>query len=332
MRLAVIGAGFAEQHLAWLRDIENVSIPVICYATDRTRASALAKRFDVPEVSDDAVGVIRDAAIDGVVIVSPPRSHEELVLAALERNLTVICDKPLAHTVNSATSLAHAAQRSSSHSVMMFQWRLHPLLRSVKALLDGGEVGELKHVSLGFRHDFLAMEETLWPWRHKRQEGGAGALSDIGVHLFDLLRFLAPGSWHVVAGNAQTAWPVRRYRGKNLACDTEDAADLLMEQTDASRFANLTLSRVATGVHEMSGALTGSRASLDFSIDLDTARGSIMLRRPDKHSEKTLFDRSNFNPYSFLLPGSNIQVSNFTDGLIAQQLMADAIEIFETGR
>lgn len=64
---------------------------------------------------------------------------------------------------------------SPGRGAVTFQWRANPGFVRLRDLCAGGELGELVHADLEFRHNFLAGPETSWPWRHRRKSAGSGS-------------------------------------------------------------------------------------------------------------------------------------------------------------
>jgi predicted dehydrogenase len=190
IRFAIVGTGFSEQHLNWMNKVDGLCCNALLYHSNSERAFALAKDFGIRNVSNDLDEIIGSKDIDGVVIVSPPDTHEQIALAALSHNLLVICDKPLSSTLESAELLCKHDAEYGGKSKLMFQWRLHPALLGAKSKIELGSLGDILHMSLSFQHDFLANRTTATPWRHSYLRAGGGALGDMGVHLFDLIHFL----------------------------------------------------------------------------------------------------------------------------------------------
>lgn len=330
MRLGVVGTGFAEQHLNWMQATSKLEPAVLCYGLDEQRAAGLAKQFGIADISADAVQTARTAVLDAIVIVSPPDTHEAIARAALERGLAVICDKPLSTSVAGAARMADLASAQGHPGLVLFQWRLHPLFARLRQALAEGRLGRPLHASFAFRHDFLAGEETHWPWRHAFATSGGGALGDMGVHLFDLVRFLMPGRWAVDGAFGGRAWRTRTYRGNDLACETDDFADVHLRDADGGGVAAVSVSRVATGLREIRAELCGSEGSATLLINpVDAAGRLTIFRRGSDEAETRHSDGTEFNPYASLQEacrtGGSCGFATFADGLCAQQLLEQAV-------
>ncbi len=171
----------------------------------------------------------RDLRLDAVVVLTPIDSHHTIALAALERGLHVLVEKPLAITVAAGRRMVEAAAAAGRQLAVAEGVRFRDLNRMAKWCLDAGAIGEVQ----------LVCEQVLgtpWSpdravggsaWRHERLRAGGGVTLDRGVHLFHLLEYLV-GPIRTVAGRAACLEAVRYLerptgeRGEAVACDTDD--------------------------------------------------------------------------------------------------------------
>lgn len=330
LRLAIVGTGFGEQHLNWIAETRGFEATALAYHASAERAAALASRHGIGLVSQDVTELVRTAPVDGVVIVSPPETHERISAAALERGLFVICDKPLSTTLVAAQRMTQMAAGASSPALTLFQWRLHSLVGELERLLRNGTIGRPVHAALRFYHDFLAGDSTSWPWRHRWASCGGGALGDVGVHLFDLLYFLLPGDWSIRAASGSTRPRQRFSQGQTLAAEADDAAEMLLVDTSSGGIAALSISRVAVGVRRIEILLTGSAASAELRINPEDASGSLTIHRIGDDAPLVIpAEGGAANPYralhDALLGGGTGRFATFADGLRAQELLEDAV-------
>jgi predicted dehydrogenase len=330
LRLAVVGTGFGEQHLAWIAATPGVKVAALGFHAGADRAAALASSYDIDLISDDAVGLVQTADLDGVVIVSPPATHEAIAQAALERGLLVISDKPLATTVAAATRMAELAAASSSPAYVLFQWRLHPLVVALEKYLRDGALGQPVHAVMHFFHDFLAGEKTNWPWRHDWATCGGGALGDVGVHMFDLLAFLLPGTWSVEAARSAIAWRTRDFQGRTVEGQTDDASDVLLSEEGTGTSAAISVSRIAVGIRRISVIVTGTTGSAELQINPEDGSGSLQMRSIGEDTSRVeRAEAGCVNPYpalqAALRDGNTANFATFADALRAQEILADAV-------
>lgn len=199
IRLGVIGCGgfglFALQHFAQLPGVQ----PVAMAGTYREAARAAARRFGMPDVQEiDALLHRND--VDLVYIATPPFLHFEQSLAALEHGKHVICEKPLAVTLEQAETLVKTSRERGLLLATNLMQRYNPLFDAVKAVLERQTLGALVH---GYFENYAA-DEGLGPqhWFWDPAKSG-GIFIEHGVHFFDLFAgWLGPGK--VVAAQAST--------------------------------------------------------------------------------------------------------------------------------
>jgi predicted dehydrogenase len=262
-----------------------------------------------------------------------------LIAAALGRGLVTVTDKPLASTAKVAHTIADKARITGARASVTFQWRQHSAFQQARELCLAGKLGRVVHVDLRFHHDFLSGATTLWPWRHSTEEAGAGALGDQGVHLFDLLRFVVPASWRVTAAATTVAWPVRKGPSFDVHCDTEDIADVLLEDTENRRHAHVFVTRVDAGRHEVSAAIQGTAGSLHITLDPGTAAGHSVLSRLGESPVASEYEPQDLNPYrpiveQFVSGGDELPhgLADFNDGLEAQVFLEEAVRLASTDK
>jgi predicted dehydrogenase len=144
---------------------------------------------DVAAVADPAVDgaaasldELLEQELDGVVIATPSALHAEQAIAALEGGLAVFCQKPLALDGRSAQSVVDAAAAADRLLAVDFCYRFTGAARSVKALVDAGELGDVYAVDLVF-HNAYGPDK---PWTGDPALSGGGCVIDLGIHLVDL--------------------------------------------------------------------------------------------------------------------------------------------------
>ncbi|MFB6296700.1 MAG: Gfo/Idh/MocA family protein [Halobacteriales archaeon] len=126
---------------------------------------------------------------DGVVITTPNTFHEPAATAALERNIDVLCEKPLADTLDAAESIADAAHGSDAFCMVGFHNRFSVAGELFTEHRENGRFGEIRHVEANFiRRRGIP---GLGSWFTDRDLSGGGALIDIGVHAIDFALYLA---------------------------------------------------------------------------------------------------------------------------------------------
>lgn len=334
MRFMLVGTGFAETHIQWIKQAKGASVDVLCYLQNESRAQELAARYGIPLISNKPFQIINDGKIDAIAVVTPPDTHEALIVAALSRGLVAVTDKPLASTARVARAIADKARITGARASVTFQWRQHPAFQQARELYQAGKLGHVVHVDLRFHHDFLAGPTTQWPWRHSAEEAGAGTLGDQGVHLFDLLRFIVPAPWRVTAAATTVAWPVRKGPSFDVQCDTEDVADVLLEDDQSRCHARVFATRVDVGRHEISVAIQGTAGSLHIILNPGTGSGHSVLSKLGESPVAREYGPQDLNPYRpivqhFVSGGEGLpgDLADFNDGFEAQVFLEEAVRL-----
>lgn len=155
-----------------------------CVSRDPEKARAFASKFAVPRVHATPAALFADAEVDAVYIATPNSMHAEQAVEALRAGKHVLCEKPLSLTEADGRRVVAAAVAADRVLGVAFQLRFEALFARVRAIVAAGRLGELRTVSL------LGCSPAGSPgaWRRVPEEGGI--LSDLAVHLLDLLPWI----------------------------------------------------------------------------------------------------------------------------------------------
>ena len=190
LRLGIVGCGRVTElrHLPALGGVSGAEVVALA-DVDAPRLSSVAERFGVARRYGDYAELIEAGGVDAVAVCVPPQFHAEVAQAALAAGKHVFVEKPLALAREECDLLAARAALAPALKVMVgFNLRWHRLLREARATIGRGHLGEIKLVRTVFTSGVRARAD--FPdWRRRRESGG-GALFELGVHHFDLLRFL----------------------------------------------------------------------------------------------------------------------------------------------
>ncbi|MBI3866553.1 MAG: Gfo/Idh/MocA family oxidoreductase [Planctomycetia bacterium] len=122
--------------------------------------------------------LLQDPHIDAVYIPLPPALHCEWTCRAAEHGKHVLCEKPLALSLDEARRMADACRQSGRQLMDGVMWHHHPRTAAMKSVLESGELGPLRHVTSAFSFNALA---KLQPDDIRFQHGmGGGVLGDVG--------------------------------------------------------------------------------------------------------------------------------------------------------
>jgi 1,5-anhydro-D-fructose reductase (1,5-anhydro-D-mannitol-forming) len=153
---------------------------------DAARAKDFAARHGAAAAYDDFQALLDDPAVDAVYIATPNSLHADQVVQAAESGKHVLCDKPLATTVADAERAIAACRAAAVRLGVMFQTRNHEGMSEIRRLLADGEIGAVRLVQIQ-----LSPGRALQVgWRTDPSMAGAGVMNNLGVHAYDLLRYL----------------------------------------------------------------------------------------------------------------------------------------------
>jgi len=182
VRVGVIGLGLMGRVHAG--NAEDVGATVVAGAdvSPDPRAEFI-EEFDVPTY-DSHEAMLEAEDLDAVVITTPNKFHEETAVAALEDDCYVLVEKPLAHTLDSASRIADASAASEGYCMVGFHNRFAPASRAARAYRDEGRFGDIEHVEATYvRRRGIPAPGS---WFTNRELAGGGSLIDVGVHVIDL--------------------------------------------------------------------------------------------------------------------------------------------------
>lgn len=184
VRVGIAGAGFvtARGHIPAYRRLPNVSIEAIC-DINVERARAVAAEFGIPRVFADFDEMLEKTELDLVSIGTPNRFHAPQTIAALGKGCHVLCEKPMALTVEEAQAMADAAKRAGRKLTLGLHFRYRPETLVLKPMCQAGELGEIYYA----RATMMRRAGIPGYGSHftNKDLAGGGALYDIGVHVLD---------------------------------------------------------------------------------------------------------------------------------------------------
>ncbi|MEV7194688.1 Gfo/Idh/MocA family oxidoreductase [Streptomyces sp. NPDC093510] len=243
---------------------------------------AAADRLGWAAAETDWRALIARDDVDIVDICTPGDSHAEIALAALEAGKHVLCEKPLANTVEEAEAMAEAAELARARgqvAMVGFNYRRVPALALARRMVAEGRLGALRHVRLTYLQDWLVDAEFPLTWRLRKDRAGSGALGDLGAHIVDLAQYLVG---EPVAGVSALTETFVRERpvlegassgltaagGNRLGPVTVDDAAVFTGRFPSGALASFEVSRFAAGrKNALRLELNGSDGSLAFDLE-----------------------------------------------------------------
>lgn len=238
VRVGIIGCGqvAAVGHFPWFK--RNPDVELVAAADPEERKLKLARRlFDVRDTYRDPLEMIESGRLDAVSICSPHWAHADQVEAAVGAGLHVLCEKPIAVTLEDCDRIVAATDSSDTVFQAAHQKRFLWAYQRIREEIEAGALGEVFQVGVEWHHYVPDLnnpwirkavgvarrlgvdpERDLGAWRHSDPRTGGGDLMDHGPHYFDLFRYWL-GEVETVSAEVGTVASDRLY---------EDHADVVV--------------------------------------------------------------------------------------------------------
>jgi predicted dehydrogenase len=200
LRVGMVGYAFmgAAHSQAWRTaprffDLPLTPVMQVVAGRDQAAVKAAADRLGWRDTAGSWQELVARDDVDLVDVCTPGFTHAEIAVAALEAGKHVLCEKPLANTVDEAEAMVAAAASASARgvrSMVGYTYRRVPAVQLAQTLVAEGRIGTVRHVRVQYLQDWLADPEAPLSWRLDKQAAGSGALGDIGSHAVDLAQFI----------------------------------------------------------------------------------------------------------------------------------------------
>jgi predicted dehydrogenase len=241
-------------------------------------AGEVARRFGWESVETDWRALLTRDDIDVIDICTPGNTHAEIAIAALEAGKHVLCEKPLANTLEEAEAMAAAADEAAQRGIRAmvgFTYRRTPAVALARQLVAAGRIGTIRHVRGQYLQDWLTDENAPLSWRLDKSLAGSGALGDIGAHIIDMAQFVTGSSITSVSGLMETFVRTRPLAGDSATLGGTSSADAdrgPVTVDDAAAF-TARFADGAIGVFEATRFATGRKNAL--RLEINGSRGSL---------------------------------------------------------
>ena len=285
LRVAMIGHGFmgAAHSQGWRVAPRFFDLPArpemaLLVGRDSERAEAAARKWGWEQTETDWRAAVERDDIDVVDIVTPGASHAEIAIAALQAGKHVLCEKPLANTLDEAQAMAAAADGAAGKAMVGFTYRRVPAATFARDLVQSGAVGEIRQVRAVYLQDWLVDPEAPLTWRLQKDQAGSGALGDLGAHAVDLAQFITGQKITAVSGTLNTFVHERPLLGEasglaGTAAEergtvTVDDLALFNTRFDGGAMGSFEATRMSTGrKNALRVEVSGSRGAVSFDLE-----------------------------------------------------------------
>lgn len=271
LRVAIFGCGFwARFQIAAWRELDGVEI-VALYNRSRAKAEALAQQFGIRAVYDDPEALIREQHPAAIDIITDVDTHQHFVQLAAQHHIPVICQKPMAPTLEAAQAMVAACAEAGVPLIIHENFRWQTPLRRLKHMLDRGMIGTPFRGRIQFASSFPVFDNQPF-----LKELDQFIMTDVGSHIYDLARFLF--------GDAQRIYC--QTRRVNPEIKGEDVATAVLQHGDITCICDMSYASKLEHERfpETYVVIEGDRGSLqlgpDYWIRWTSDEGTLAKRYP----------------------------------------------------
>ncbi|WP_250516266.1 Gfo/Idh/MocA family oxidoreductase [Caballeronia sp. INDeC2] len=202
-RIAIVGAGLAATpHALALSELSNEVDVVGVVGRSPERIERFASTYGFP-VGKSIDAVLSDSSVDGVLVLTPPHTHLELVEKAAAARKHVLLEKPLDISIARAQRAVQVCREAGVNLGVVFQNRFRPAVQRLAALAKSGALGPLAYAGVDLRW-WRPQSYYDEPGRGTYARDGGGVLMTQAIHSLDILMWLAGDVSSVVAATATT--------------------------------------------------------------------------------------------------------------------------------
>jgi predicted dehydrogenase len=259
--VGVIGAGGISRaaHLPNLK--RNPRVDLVAVADiDPTAARQAAADFDIPNWYESYQELLDNPKVEAVTVTTWPTAHAAPVIAAARAGKHILCEKPIAPTLEEANAMVAAAEQAGVKFAMGYQHRFGTALPLVRRLLDEGVVGR----PMGMTQVGLGPSRHRVPWFLQKEFSGGGVLMDWGIYTAHTILWLM--------GPVETVYATSEIFRPDVKVGGELLTDIDVEDTV---MATLRFSSGAMGSWYAAWAVAAGHGSMS----IDGSEGSILTRR-----------------------------------------------------
>lgn len=291
--VAVIGAGMVGRaHAAGYRaavqtydlDLPEVRLVAVADAHEPFAVDA-AQRFGFERHETSWQAIVDAPDIDVVSVAIANELHRPVVEALLAAGKHVLCEKPLAPSVEDAAAMVAAAEAAQTQAAVGFSFRRTPAINAIRAQLENGSLGKVAHFNGHYWCDYATNPDAPISWRY-RGGPGSGALADIGSHMIDLGEYLCGPMASVSGAVFQTFVTERPVPLGATVGHSAGAVSDATEPVDNEDIATFTATFVsgAVGTFSISRFAHGLPNGLGFEVFGERGSAAYDLNRPSEFS------------------------------------------------
>lgn len=190
IRIGIVGVNYGRTVLLPAFRLDPRCEVAALAGSNEARAREHAQAANVAKAYGDWKALIADKDIDAVAIATVPSLQTEIALAALKAGKPVFAEKPMASTLIEARAMRDAAEASGLPTGIDFNFHQIMAWQKAKAMLDGGAIGPLRHVTVHWHVENYSIQNRMRNWKTLRDDGG-GVLGNFISHCFHYLEWFA---------------------------------------------------------------------------------------------------------------------------------------------
>jgi predicted dehydrogenase len=297
LNVAMVGYGFmgAAHSQGWRTAPRFFDLPVqprmkTIVGRDAAKVEAARQQFGWEESETDWTKLIERDDIHLIDICTPGDTHADIAIAALQAGKHVLCEKPLANTVEEAERMAVAAEeaaRNGVYAMVGFSYRRVPALIFARQLVREGRIGDIRQVRAAYLQDWLSDAEGPMTWRLDKSKAGSGSLGDIGAHAVDAVQFITGQTLDSVSGVLETLVKERPLLGEQVGLGGKASDERGQVTVDDVALFIGRLSGGALGTFEATRYALGRKNAL--RLEFNGSKGSIAFDL-ERMNELELYD------------------------------------------
>jgi predicted dehydrogenase len=246
LKAGIIGLRMGRAHGRAIAASAGARVAALC-DVDPELAAAVAAELGVERAETDFRRVVDEPALEVVVVATPDQFHCEHTVAALEAGKHVLCENPMAPSVDECARMVAAAKAADRKLMIGHRLRFTPIFQTLKRMRDDGEFGEVYFVGAEYQFDYSRVGGR---WRSDPRVGRHVYLGG-GCHAVDLMRyFLGEVSTVVAMGN--------HFAAPEMPADDCVAA---LYRTSAGHIGQVLVAGGAKRPHAATLAINGTRGS-----------------------------------------------------------------------
>jgi predicted dehydrogenase len=189
-KVAIIGAGEigTKAHIpAYLRN-ENAEIVALVDA-DEKKLQRTARKFRIKGCFSSIHELLQNQTVDALSVCTPPTTHAQIVLEALNNDVHVLCEKPMATNTDDGKKMLETAQKREKALMIGFNLRFQPNYARTAWQAKNGCAGHTHLIEFNLQSPNPLLGWSKSPWFFSQQSGG-GVLLDKGPHVFDMINYV----------------------------------------------------------------------------------------------------------------------------------------------